>query len=94
MRSQTARGRRRDWKVDRASPSRVSAPIIAPVKRRRLTSRGARKLGERERLAGLDPSDEAARWLAEHDPDPAPPPPKSARKSKALHRWRRRQADA
>ena len=56
---------------------------------RRLTNRAARKLGERERAAGLDPDDEAARWLEEHDPQPAPAPPKSERKSKALHRWKR-----
>jgi hypothetical protein len=58
--------------------------------KRRLTSRAARELGERERAAGLDPDDEAARWLAEHDRPPAPKPPKSERKSKALHRWKQR----
>jgi hypothetical protein len=36
---------------------------------------------EREASAGLDPDDEAARWLAEHDPAPRPEPPKAARKS-------------
>jgi hypothetical protein len=56
-----------------------------------LTRKGAEKLGERERAAGLDPDDEAARWLEEHDPKPEPPPPKSAYKSKTLHRWRQRQ---
>jgi hypothetical protein len=35
--------------------------------------------------------DEAARWLAEHDPPPPPEPPKSLRKSKLLHQWRERQ---
>jgi hypothetical protein len=59
--------------------------------KRPLTSRGARKLGERERGAGIDPDDEAAHWLAEHDPAPEPEVPKSARKSKELHRWRQRQ---
>jgi hypothetical protein len=49
------------------------------------------KLGERERAAGLDAHDEAARWLEEHDPKPEPPPPKSAYKSKTLHRWRQLQ---
>jgi hypothetical protein len=59
--------------------------------KRELTSRGAEKLGERERTAGLDPADEAAQWLAEHDPKPEPAPPKSAFKSKSLHRWRQQQ---
>jgi hypothetical protein len=60
-------------------------------RKRPLTERGARKLGERERAAGLDPDDEAARWLREHDPEPPPATPKSAFKSKALHRWQQRQ---
>ena len=59
-------------------------------RKRPITSRGAQKLGERERSVGLDPEDEAARWLAEHDPPPEPAAPKSAKKSKALHRWRQR----
>ena len=62
------------------------------MKGRRLTSEGARKLGEREREVGLDPDDDAARWLAENDPRPEPSPPKSAHKSKGLHRWRQRQS--
>lgn len=57
-----------------------------------ITSRGAQKLGERECAAGLDPEDAAAQWLSEHDPPPVPDPPKAARKSKAVHRWRQRQA--
>jgi hypothetical protein len=59
--------------------------------RKRLTRRGAEKLGERERALGVDADDDAARWLAEHDPPPAPKEPKAARKSKVLHQWRRRQ---
>lgn len=53
---------------------------------------GALSRAERERAAGLDPDDEAARWLREHDPAPAPALPKSGGKSKELHRWRQRQA--
>jgi hypothetical protein len=56
-----------------------------------LTSKRAKKLGERERTVGLDPEDEATRWLDEHDPQPKPQPPKAASKSKALHQWRQRQ---
>lgn len=60
--------------------------------KRNLTRRGAEKLGERERAAGLEPEDEAARWLAENDAKPAPERPRAASKSKALHQWRRRQS--
>jgi hypothetical protein len=58
---------------------------------RKPTHEGAKKRAERERQAGLDPDDEAARWLSEHDPKPRAAEPKSRFKSKALHRWRRRQ---
>ena len=58
--------------------------------KRPLTSKGAKKLGERERTVGLDPEDDATRWLDEHDPPPKQLPPRSGGKSKALHQWRRR----
>ncbi len=38
--------------------------------RPRLTHEGARKRAERERRAGLDPEDEASRWLEERDSPP------------------------
>lgn len=59
--------------------------------KRPLTSKGAKARAERERAVGLDPDDEASRWLEENDPAPKPTPPKSAGKSKVLHQWRRRQ---
>jgi hypothetical protein len=62
-------------------------------RQRRITQRGAEKLGERERELGLDSDDEAARWLAEHDPPQAPKPSKSLGKSKALHRWKQRKPE-
>jgi hypothetical protein len=49
-----------------------------------------KRLREREAAAGLDPDDEAARWLSEHDPSPPPAAPKAARKSKLLHQFRNR----
>ena len=72
-----------------ADEHRVGAPAGLSG-HRRLSSRSARKLGDRERDTGLDPEDDAARWLAEHDPPPAPKAPKSLGKSKALHRWKQR----
>jgi hypothetical protein len=57
--------------------------------RYRLTEKGAQRRGERERTAGLEPEDEAARWLEEHDSTPQPEPSKSLFKSKELHRWRK-----
>jgi hypothetical protein len=60
------------------------------TRRPRISRRGAQKLGERERELGIDPDDEAARWLGEHDPRPAPTEPNGVRKSKALHRWKQR----
>ncbi|HEX6663227.1 MAG TPA: hypothetical protein VF025_06090 [Gaiellaceae bacterium] len=55
-----------------------------------LSRQRAQKRQERERQAGLDPDDEAARWLASNDPPPPPQAPKAATKSKTLHRWRQR----
>jgi len=55
-----------------------------------LTPRGVEKMREREGSVGVDQDDEAARWLAEHDPPPPPPAPKSAKKSVTLHRFRQR----
>jgi hypothetical protein len=55
------------------------------------THHGVQKRAERERAAGLEPDDDAARWLDEHDPKPKPQPAKSASKSKVLHQWRQRQ---
>ena len=59
--------------------------------RPRLTNDGAKRRGEREREVGIDPEDDAARWLEERDPPPEPPSPKSKFKSKELHRWRQKQ---
>ena len=65
---------------------------LAQVGRKRpLTGKGAKKLGDRERAVGLEPDDAAAQWLEEHDPPPKPQPPKAASKSKVLHQWRQRQ---
>jgi hypothetical protein len=60
------------------------------VRPKRLTKEQALRRAERERQSGLDPDDEAARWLEEHDPKPPTPESKSRFKSKELHRWRNR----
>lgn len=68
------------------------ARLVGVSEKRRPAEHAARRQGERERATGLDPDDEAARWLAEHGPAPEPPATsKSARKSKLLHQWRQRQ---
>ena len=51
----------------------------------------AKRRGERERQTGLDPEDEAARWLQDHDPPAPPRESKSKFKSTELHRWRQKQ---
>jgi hypothetical protein len=61
------------------------------TRKRPLTTRGVQKLTERERATGLDPEDDASKWLREHNPPPPPAVPKAATKSKALHRWRQEQ---
>ena len=59
--------------------------------KRPLSKKSVQRLAERERATGLDPEDAAARWLQENDRRPPPPAPKSATKSKTLHRWRQQQ---
>jgi hypothetical protein len=51
-----------------------------------------KRMREREAQVGLDPEDEAARWLAENEPKPAADEPKAARKSKLLHQFRNRRS--
>jgi hypothetical protein len=43
---------------------------------------------EREANVGMDPEDDAAKWLAENDPPEPPQTPKSAKKSVTLHRFK------
>ncbi len=47
---------------------------------------------EREAAVGLDADDDAARWLAEHDPPPPTDEPKTTRKSKLLQQFRNRRS--
>jgi hypothetical protein len=83
------RGLTPDMSVSAIAPAAASLGSLA--RKRTLTSEGARRLGEKERATGLDPDDEAAQWLSEHDPAPPPATPKSVGKSKHLHRWKQQQ---
>jgi hypothetical protein len=65
----------------RANLDRVGKEL-PPSQRRRL---------ERERTLGLDPEDEAAKWIEENAPERPAPEPKAGRKSVTLHRWRQAQ---
>jgi hypothetical protein len=47
---------------------------------------------EREAAVGLAADDDAARWLAEHDPPSPADEPKASRKSKLLHQFRNRRS--
>ncbi|HUQ23332.1 MAG TPA: hypothetical protein VM049_10015 [Gaiellaceae bacterium] len=58
----------------------------------RPVEKAAKRRGERERMVGLDPEDDAARWLEDHDPAPPVEPSKSVFKSKELHRWRQKRS--
>jgi hypothetical protein len=64
---------------------------MIPVVRKPPSRRSVERQRERERSVGIDPEDDAAKWLEEHDPEPEPQAPKSASKSKTLHQWRRKQ---
>jgi hypothetical protein len=57
------------------------------VAKKPLTQRGVERMRKREASVGVEPDDAASQWLAEHDPPAKPEPPKSAFKSKTLHRW-------
>ena len=56
--------------------------------KKRLTPQGVARMREREANVGMDPDDEAAKWLAENDPPEPPKTPKSAKKSVTLHRFK------
>jgi hypothetical protein len=60
--------------------------------KRPLSRRTIARMREREAAAGLAADDEAARWLAEHDPPPPADEPKAGRKSKLLHQFRNRRS--
>lgn len=67
-------------------PGTVAA-VKRPVSRQKVA-----RMREREAAVGLDADDDAARWLAEHDPPPPTDEPKAARKSKLLHQFRNRRS--
>jgi hypothetical protein len=71
-------------------PARRYRSAVAGKKR--LTPQGVARMRKREASVGLEPQDEAAQWLGEHDAPPPPKPPKSAKKSVTLHRFRQRKA--
>jgi hypothetical protein len=60
--------------------------------KRPLSPRSVERMRKREASVGLDPDDAAAQWLGENEPKPEVPVPKAPYKSKALHRWRQRNA--
>ena len=60
------------------------------MKRPHLSRQRVERMREREASVGLEPEDDAARWLAEHDPPPPTDESKSRRKSKLLHQFRNR----
>jgi hypothetical protein len=57
-----------------------------------LSKQRVAKMREREAKVGLDVEDEAALWLAEHEPKLPVDEPKAARKSKLLHQFRNRRS--
>jgi hypothetical protein len=62
--------------------------------KKRLTPRAVQRMREREAVVGLEPEDDAAKWLAQHDPPAPRATPKAAKKSVTLHRFRQRQGRA
>jgi hypothetical protein len=64
------------------------------VNKKPLSRRGVERMREREASVGMDADDEAARWLAQHDPPEPPKAPKAAKKSVTLHRFKQRQGRA
>jgi hypothetical protein len=60
--------------------------------KRPLSRQKVERMREREARVGLEADDEAARWLAENEPQPPADEPKAARKSKLLHQFRNRRS--